>query len=175
MILQYLIPCRMLMGLLPSATLLNGFPSLSALYRPFVTAIRSGNVRAYDAALCTPLLEKALVKNGTYLAIERAREISLRGLLKLVYRCKDGKSRITVQDFHRALLFVGVEVDLLETEWLVATQIAKVRGCDRRAGFSPTNQRLLQGYVKGYISHSHMMTVLSAQNPFPKLRDIAIV
>jgi hypothetical protein len=116
----------MLMGSLPSASLLAGFPSLSALYKPFLTAIRSGNVRAYDAALSSPLLEKALVKNGTYLAIERAREISLRGLLKLVYRCKDGKSRITIQDFHEALLFVGVKVDLLETEWLVATQIAKV-------------------------------------------------
>jgi hypothetical protein len=72
------------------------------------------------------MLEKGLVKNGTYLAIERAREISLRGLLKLVYRCKEHKSRISIEEFHRALLFVGVKVDLLEAEWLVATQIAKV-------------------------------------------------
>jgi hypothetical protein len=127
MILQYLIPCRMLAGSLPSSTLLARFPSLSALYSPFITAIRKGDVRSYDAALATPMLEKALVKNGTYLAVERAREISLRGLLKLVYRCKDQKSRISIEDFHKALLFVGVKVDLLEAEWLVATQIAKVR------------------------------------------------
>jgi hypothetical protein len=127
MILQYLIPCRLLAGSLPSSSLLARFPSLSALYSPFITAIRRGDVQSYDAALATPTLEKALVKNGTYLAIERAREISLRGLLKLVYRCKDSKSRISIEDFHKALLFVGVKVDLLETEWLVATQISKVR------------------------------------------------
>ena len=156
MILQYLIPCRMLAGKLPSQALLSRFPSLSALYSPFLSAIRRGNIHAYDTALASPALEKALVKNGTYLAIEKAREISLRGLLKLVYRCKDGKSRISIEEFHRALLFVGVKVDLLETEWLVASQIAK-------------------GYLRGYISHSHMMAVLSAQNPFPKLNTITVV
>lgn len=127
MILQYLIPCRLLTGSLPSSKLLARYPSLSALYSPFISAIRRGDVRSYDAALATPMLEKALVKNGTYLAFERAREISIRGLLKLVYHCKDQKSRISIEDFHRALTFVGLKVDLLEAEWLVATQIAKVR------------------------------------------------
>lgn len=127
MILQYLIPCRILAGSLPSLALFARFPSLSALYSPFVNAIRRGDVQAFDLALATPALEKALVRNGTYLAIERAREISLRGLLKLVYRCKDNNSRITIAQFHKALSFVGVKVDLSETEWLVATQIAKVR------------------------------------------------
>lgn len=126
MILQYLIPCRILSGSLPSSRLLSKFPSLQAIYMPFVIAIRQGDVRSFDLALATPHLEKALVKNGTYLCIERAREITLRGLLKRVYRCRDGKSRISIEEFHRALLFVGVNGDLLETEWLVATQIAKV-------------------------------------------------
>ena len=175
MILQYLIPCRLLAGTLPSSVLLARFPSLAALYSPFITAIRRGDVQAYDAALATPMLEKALVKNGTYLAIERAREICLRGLLKLVYRCKDLQSRISIDDFHRALVFVGIKVDRLETEWLVATQIAKVSSAGRHADQHPLRRPYLQGYLRGYISHSHMMTVLSAQNPFPKLRTIAVV
>lgn len=127
MILQFLIPCRLLRGTLPSKRLLSRFPRLTALFSPFVTAIRKGDVQSYDATLGAPAIERALVQNGIYLAVERAREICLRGLLKRVYRCKDKSSRIAIEDFHTALRFVGVQIELLETEWLVATQIAKVR------------------------------------------------
>lgn len=106
--------------------LMTFFPRLANLYDSFIFAIRTSDVRSYDRSLALSTVERALVQNGTYLAIERAREICLRGLLKRVYRCKDRNSRIALQDFHCALRFVGVESELLETEWLVATQIAKV-------------------------------------------------
>lgn len=137
LILRYLIPCGMLAGRLPRRGIVLRHRSLAALYLPFVDAIRSGNVKAYDDALSVPATEKFLVRSGTYLAIERAREICLRGLIKRVHRCKGKSSRIALSDFHHALRFVGVQVDLLEAEWLVASQIAKVskRGakCNERS------------------------------------------
>lgn len=156
MILRYLVPCRLLRGMLFNDSLLRTFPKLSILYGELIKAIKTGNVRSYDSILQTPTMERRLVRIGTYLAVERAREVCLRGLLKRVYRSKGCNSRITLLDFHRALQFVGVELELLETEWLVASQIAK-------------------GYIRGYISHSHMTAVLSSQNPFPKLNTISLV
>ncbi|MCO5555823.1 hypothetical protein L7F22_009368 [Adiantum nelumboides] len=156
MILRYLVPCRLLRGIVLKDSFLSTFPKLSTLYSGFIRAIKMGDVRSYDAILETPIMERGLVQIGTYLAIERAREICLRGLLKRVYKSKDCNSRIPLLDFHHALQFVGVELELLETEWLVASQIAK-------------------GYLRGYISHSHMIAVLSSQNPFPKLNTITNV
>ncbi|PWN35787.1 protein CSN12 [Meira miltonrushii] len=156
MILRYLVPCRLLRGIVSNDSFLSTFPKLSTLYGGFIKAIKTGDVRSYDTILETPVMERGLVQIGTYLAIERAREICLRGLLKRVYLSKDCNSRIPLMDFHHALRFVGVELELLETEWLVASQIAK-------------------GYLRGYISHSHMTAVLSSQNPFPKLNTITTV
>lgn len=156
MILRYLVPCRLLRGIVLNDSFLSTFPKLFALYGGFIKAIKTGDVRSYDSILETPVMERGLVQIGTYLAIERAREICLRGLLKRVYQSKDCNSRIPIMDFHHALRFVGVELELLETEWLVASQIAK-------------------GYIRGYISHSHMTAVLSSQNPFPKLNTITTV
>lgn len=153
------------------------YPRLAALYLPFIDAVKEGNVRAFDDTLSVPAVEKLLIGTGTYLAVERAREICLRGLIKRVHRCKDKSSRIALADFHRALLFVGVQLDLLETEWLIASQIAKVSYVRRAVTCritSLTHDFHLQGYVKGYISHPHMTAVLSNQEPFPHLADVAV-
>lgn len=111
-------------------------------------------MRSYDEALSDPLKERALVEAGTYLAIERGREGCLRGLFRRVYQATDKQTRIPIDTFHRALRFVGVDVEREETEWFVAQQIAK-------------------GYMRGYISHERQMTVLSAQNAFPSLHTVA--
>ena len=50
------------------------------LYRPFIDAIKLGDVPAYERQL--ELAEKRLMERGTYLVVERAREAAVRGLLK---------------------------------------------------------------------------------------------
>ncbi len=67
---------------MPSRELLGRFPVLDDLYSPFIAAIRSGDIRAYDIALET--FEKRLVDLNLYLTIERARELSIRGLFRRV-------------------------------------------------------------------------------------------
>ena len=82
MILTHLIPLRLLQGDLPSQGLLARFPHLEELYRPFVEALKDGNVKHFDEALVRG--EKRLVENGTYGIVERVRELCLRGLFKKV-------------------------------------------------------------------------------------------
>lgn len=55
---------------------------MEELYRPFVEALKDGNVKHFDEALVRG--EKRLVENGTYGIVERVRELCLRGLFKKV-------------------------------------------------------------------------------------------
>lgn len=73
---------RLAKGILPSRQLLNNFPSLAALYGPFVDAYRIGDLKRYDDALLDNRGE--LVRRGSFLVIERAREGCLRMLFKKV-------------------------------------------------------------------------------------------
>lgn len=70
-------------GILPSSTLLQPHAQLSLIYTPFVEAIRSGNLRRFDETLVWA--EQRLLVKGTYLAVESAREVCLRRLLKKMY------------------------------------------------------------------------------------------
>ena len=67
---------------MPSRELLGRFPILDDLFSPFIAAIRSGDIRAYDTALES--YEKRLVGLNLYLTMERGREISIRGLFRKV-------------------------------------------------------------------------------------------
>lgn len=80
LILDYLIPVLLLRGVLPSLKLLRSSSRLAELYTPFVEAIKTGNVALYDEQLVKG--EKRLMERGTYLVVERAREGSVRALMK---------------------------------------------------------------------------------------------
>jgi COP9 signalosome complex subunit 12 len=81
-ILAYLIPLRMLKGNLPSALLLSRFPNISAIYTPFINAIRAGDVQGYDRALEENELK--LLDLNLWVSVEKARELCLRGLFRKV-------------------------------------------------------------------------------------------
>ncbi|EPQ30143.1 uncharacterized protein PFL1_02260 [Pseudozyma flocculosa PF-1] len=156
LILSYLIPTRLVLGVMPTPALLARFPRLSALYTPLLTSFARGDVQTFDAHLATPEVEKRLVSRGVFLSIERAREGCLRSLFRRVWIAKDRATRIPVDDFWRALAFVGVRVDKEEAEWLVAGLVYK-------------------GYMKGYIAHERGIVVLSAKEAFPKLGSFTVV
>ncbi|CAG8532219.1 10150_t:CDS:10 [Paraglomus occultum] len=133
---------------LPSSSLLDEYPSLKALYWPFIDAIKTGNIKSFDKALSDK--EKRLIIQGTYFNVELAREIAKRVLFKKVWLIHNKQSRIHVGQFQAALRFVGMDVEMAEVEWYLATAIAK-------------------GYIRGYLSHDKLTAVLSVQNPFPRL------
>ena len=70
----------MLRGHLPSSELLGRFPDLDRLYAPFVAAVRKGDIKAFDAAL--DRAERKLLELNVLLALEKSRELCLRGVFR---------------------------------------------------------------------------------------------
>ncbi|CCM01740.1 uncharacterized protein FIBRA_03806 [Fibroporia radiculosa] len=149
-ILTYLIPLRILRGHLPSRDMLDRFPVLDDLFSPFISAMRTGDIRAYDVALET--FERRLVDLNLWLALERARELCLRGLFRRVWIASERGTRIPVSLFHSSLQIAGMDVPQEEAECYVANMIYK-------------------GFMRGYISHEKQMVVLANTNAFPRLAD----
>ncbi|SCV68343.1 BQ2448_464 [Microbotryum intermedium] len=147
-ILSYLIPIMLLRGILPTERNLKKAGRLETIYRPFIEAYKSGNVQAYDRHLL--YTEKRLMERGTYLVVERAREGVVRNLIKKAWTLEGKPPRMSVADLRRyCIAGSGDEtVDSDEMECILANLIGK-------------------GFIKGYISHSHGMVVLSKDRPFP--------
>lgn len=151
-ILTYLLPLRILRGHLPSRELMQRFPVLEEIYAPFISAIRAGDISAYDTAL--DKWERRLVELNLWLTLEKARELCLRGLFRRVWVAGDKGTRIPIRMFHGALRISGSDVPQEEAECLVANMIYK-------------------GFMRGYISHEQQMVVLASTNAFPRLADRA--
>ncbi|KAI9307299.1 hypothetical protein BJ944DRAFT_24838 [Cunninghamella echinulata] len=151
LILQTLLPVRLIRGILPSEALLKSHPKTNQIYGDISRAIKLGNVKAFNEALTKS--ESTLIRQGTYFAVEKAQSIAMRQLFRKVYQVLDKSTRISVPTFKTALEFVGLEVDMEETEWMLANMIYK-------------------GYIKGYLSHEKLTLVLSNVNPFPNLSSI---
>lgn len=67
-------------GILPSREVLDCSARLRQIYEPLTQAIKTGDVRRYDQLLV--FAEKRLLERGTYLAVENARVVCLRTLLR---------------------------------------------------------------------------------------------
>ena len=145
------------------------FPVLDKIFSPFVTAIRKGDLKAYDQAL--EKHEPRLLELNLWLSLEKARELCLRGLfrrmcvlsttiyhtiLTILSDCRwvaTGKgTRIPISMFHTAFKVSGTDMTEEEAECLVANMIYK-------------------NFMRGYISHEKQMVVLAATNTFPRAVD----
>jgi len=125
---------------------------LDELYSPFIRAVRTGDIRAFDAAL--ERWERRLLELNVWLAVEKARELCIRGLFRRVWIASQKVNRIPISMFHAALNMSGMDMPPEEAECLVANQIYR-------------------GFIKGYISHEKQMVVLSNVNAFPRPADRA--
>ncbi|ORZ05048.1 hypothetical protein BCR42DRAFT_338260 [Absidia repens] len=148
LILQTLLPVRLMRGVLPTNALLNQYPKTKQVYGGIAKAIKMGNVKAFNEALVQA--EATLIRQGTYFAVEKAQSIAMRQLFRKVYLVMDNSTRLAIPKFKTALEFVGLEVDMEETEWMLANMIYK-------------------GYIKGYLSHEKLFLVLSKGDPFPNI------
>ncbi|RHZ67024.1 hypothetical protein Glove_303g62 [Diversispora epigaea] len=148
LILRYLIPVWIIRGILPSTEILSRYSRLNKLYKPFIDAIREGNVKNFDDALV--MNEVKLVSQNTFLTVELAREIAMKVLFKKVYIINNRESKIPLTLFHKALNYVGREVEMTEVMWFLSSMIHK-------------------GLIRGHIQYSNQFLVLSTINPFPTL------
>ncbi|KAK4511528.1 uncharacterized protein ATC70_012743 [Mucor velutinosus] len=152
LILQTLLPVKLMRGILPTANLFKKFPRARQIYSQLATSIKMGDVKAFNVALTNS--ESMLIRQGTYFAIEKAESIAIRQLFRKVYLVSGCNTRIPIQTFQKALEFEGINVEIEEAEWMLANMIYK-------------------GYMKGYLSHEKMFLVLSKDNPFPPVAQVA--
>ncbi|KAJ9104354.1 hypothetical protein QFC19_003996 [Naganishia cerealis] len=187
LILTYLIPLHLLNGTFPSAHLLRSYPALETLYSPFLDAIRTGSLHAYDTALAAA--QHSFTDMACWMTMERVREVCVRTLFRTVWHACDRVSRVPVQAFKRAMELQGVDlgikgidtnaptagaddVDALdETECIITTMIykASLYAWFRAMTYMIANVNASQGYMKGYVSHEKRMVVLAKSSPFPAL------
>ena len=144
-ILTYLIPCYVLSHhKLPSPALIAPYHTLSKILTPLFSAIRTGNLLAFDNALS--IAEPELVHRRIYLTLERTRDICMRNLFRKVFlnagfeETKDAngevtakirRTRVRIEEFEVAfrVAYRGSEdimVDRDEVECFIANLIYKV-------------------------------------------------
>ncbi|KAJ3295694.1 COP9 signalosome (CSN) subunit [Borealophlyctis nickersoniae] len=153
LILNYLIPTRLLCGTLPHPTLFEKYPIVHRLYGNFVLAIRNGDVRLYDESLSKK--QRELIRRGTWLAVERARIVAVRVLFRKTWIIHDRTTRVPMAAFRQAMQLAGTEVDLDEVQCMLAIMI------DR-------------GYLKGYLSFEKQTVVLKNEGPFPPVASVPL-
>ena len=142
-ILNYLIPVKLERGQLPTVKLLEKYQLQE--YVPLVTAIRRGDLRLFNETLMK--YQDKFIRRGTYLLLEKCKTVCHRNLFKRVFLIME-KHQLPLNNVVTAMKWLGMEIDLDEVECILSNLI-------------------FRGYVKGYISHSKRILVLSKKDPFP--------
>ncbi|CAH8529418.1 unnamed protein product [Dicrocoelium dendriticum] len=149
LILIYLIPVKMLLGIFP-------FPSLLEKYNlneflGISEAVKAGNLQKMDSELNK--YEGFFLSCGVYLILEKLKLITYRNLFKKV--CAIMKTHLLPIDvFTTALRLMKVEdIDRDETECILANLI-------------------YEGKIKGYLAHQQQKLVVSKLQAFPALMTV---
>lgn len=156
MVLKYLVPVQLLLGLLPSAALVERY-SLQQ-YLPITQAMRTGDVRLFNDTMAAHQFR--FIQEGTYLLLEKLRAAVYRRLLRKVWlvhgELEPAKlAQIPLAQFQTALALQGVELDMDEAECVCANLI-------------------FRKYVRGYISHKNKVMVVAKADPFPALSSVSL-
>eukprot|EP01134_Creolimax_fragrantissima_P006815 CFRG6815T1 len=161
LILLYLIPLNLLKGIAPTLDLLKVYNLPQ--YVEIVSALQAGDIRTLNESLKEH--ERFFEKRGLFLLMEKLKIIAYRNLFRKVFQLHVANSqqkgipfssRVKLESFRVALQFTHYDCSLEEVECIVAVLIYK-------------------GFIKGYISHSYKMLVVSKKAEvvtFPSLLSI---
>ncbi|CAN6699299.1 unnamed protein product [Malus baccata var. baccata] len=151
MILKYLIPVKLSVGILPNDWLLEKYNLVE--YRNVVQALKRGDVQLLRHALEEH--EDQFLRSGVYLVLEKLELQVYQRLIKKIYFIQKQKDPVKAHQLKlevivKALKWLEIAMDVDEVECIVAILIYK-------------------NLVKGYFAHKSKVVVLSKQDPFPKL------
>lgn len=151
MILKYLIPVKLSIGILPKDWLLEKYNLVE--YSNVVQALRRGDLRLLRRALQEH--EDQFLRSGVYLVLEKLELQVYQRLFKKIYIIQKQKDpskahQMKLDVIVKALKWLEMDMDVDEVECIVAILIHK-------------------NLVKGYFAHKSKVVVLSKQDPFPKL------
>eukprot|EP00108_Taenia_solium_P000688 TsM_000181000 transcript=TsM_000181000 gene=TsM_000181000 len=158
LILIYLIPVRMLLGILPYNALLQKY-NLEE-FEGISNAVKIGNLRKLTEEL--ERNEAFFISCGIYLILEKLKMITYRNLFKRIAGILK-THLLPIPAFTEALKQMGVEaIDADETECILANLVYEARDCN-------TANYVFQGKIKGYLAHQQQKLVVSKIQPFPSL------
>ncbi|KAK9947942.1 hypothetical protein M0R45_003537 [Rubus argutus] len=151
MILKYLIPVKLSIGIIPNDWLLEKYNLVE--YSNVVQALKRGDLRLLRHALQEH--EDRFLRSGVYLVLEKLELQVYQRLLKKIYiiqkqRDPSKAHQLKLEVIVKALKWLEMEIDVDEVECIMAILIYK-------------------SLVKGYFAHKSKVVVLSKQDPFPKL------
>jgi len=151
LILRYLVPVQMVLGRFASPALLRKYRL--PFFVPLCRAVHRGDLKGFEQEL--EKNQTLFIQHGSYLLVERAKIITYRNFFRRVVEMqKVPSNKIDLKMFRRCLAAIGIDMETDEIECIVANLI-------------------YAGYVKGYIAHQHGKVVLSKQDAFPALADVA--
>lgn len=159
LILKYLIPVGLLLGRLPSPRLVQRYHGILGPYVPLAESLRSGNIGMFYETMREQ--RDVLVKDGTYLLLEKLQASVYRRLLRNVWiihaqQEPDKAAQIPLSMFETALNVAGMSIEMDEIECIAANLISRK-------------------YVKGYMSHKLKVMVVHKTQPFPDLGSVILV
>ncbi|XP_024399951.1 enhanced ethylene response protein 5 [Physcomitrium patens] len=151
MVLKYLIPVKLSLGVMPSKLLLERYGLLE--YKEVIQALRTGDIRLLRQALQTN--EDQFLRSGVYLVLEKLELQCYRRLMRKIHIIQKQKDpgrahQVKMDCVLKALKWLNIEMDIDEVECIMAILIYR-------------------NYIKGYFSHKSKVVVLSKQDPFPAL------
>ncbi|KAK3005065.1 hypothetical protein RJ639_017402 [Escallonia herrerae] len=151
MILKYLIPVKLSIGILPQESLLGKYKLLE--YSNVVLALKRGDLRLLRHALEEH--EDRFLRSGVYLVLEKLELQVYQRLVKKIYIIQKQKDpnkahQVKLEVIVKALKWLEMDMDVDEVECIMSILIFK-------------------NLVKGYFAHKSKVVVLSKQDPFPKL------
>jgi len=147
-ILMYLIPVKILLGKMPSSSLLSKYNLFQ--FVDLVMSIKTGNLKVYTETMKKN--QQFFTQKGIYLNLEKSKVFVYRTLFKRIFLI----TKSTKLSLHKiALVFswLGCPIELDELECILANLI-------------------FSGYIKGYLSHQMRVLVVSAKNAFPPLSSM---
>ena len=143
-VLNFLVPVKLLKGKLPSRHLLETY-SMNQ-YESLIEGLRTGDLEKFSEALEEN--SELFLKRGIFLLLEKCKFIAYRNLFKRCWIIGEKSSQMSLENLRKAFEFCGKTADLDEIECLLANLIYK-------------------GYIRGYLSHTKRILVLSKRDPFP--------
>jgi hypothetical protein len=152
-ILIHLCIAKMQFGYTPRLSIIVKYKL--APFHELLVAIKQGQLFTFDQCIQT-VHHKYFLAKGLLLHIETLYLLAVRNLFRQVWLLLNKENKIPVETFTRAFEWSnhGAPCDPLQCVTLLATLISQNR-------------------IKAYISYKHMTVVLSKEDPFPKVQQIA--
>ncbi|EFJ42771.1 hypothetical protein VOLCADRAFT_97169 [Volvox carteri f. nagariensis] len=155
-VLRYLIPVKMLLGVLPSEALLRQY-GLSE-YEPIRRAVKEGSLGLLLSSLESNQIR--FIQSGTFLLLERLQLVVVRRLFRKVAlvhaQMNPAKAhQVPLALLEAALQLQGIEKDPLELQCLIANLI-------------------FRKYIKGYLAYKSRVVVLAKTDAFPVLSAVQL-